>query len=97
VTIHAVAQAHDHGDELADDPFQVGESIPAICRVADMCRIFRLTRSGFHRRERRREFKQFELRGQGRKQWSGYRIATFLTGEPWTATVGRPSRHPQTR
>jgi hypothetical protein len=73
---------------------EVGEPIPAVCHVADMCRIFGLTPSGFHRRERAGQFKRFELdlgKATRPKTWSGYRIARHLTGDSFSIAVKRVS------
>jgi hypothetical protein len=73
----------------------VGEAIPAVCAVADMCRIFRLSPSSFHRREALGHFRKFELTALGRescpKTWSGYRIARHLTGDSFSISVKRAS------
>lgn len=88
--VHALAEARDDADQGADQVLQVGESIPAVCLVADLCRIFQIrSRSTFHRRERAGEFRKFELKGGGKHEWSGYRIATFLTGGSFAITVKR--------
>ncbi len=93
--IDAVAEARHDADQAADQPLQVGQSIPAVCTIDDLRRIFRspgrpvMSRSTFHRREQRGDFKKFELRGGGKHEWSGYRIATFLTGGSFAITVRR--------
>lgn len=90
MTVHAIAEARDDADQAAHQPLQVGESIPAVCRVADLCRIFQIrSRTTFHRRERAGEFRKFQLQGGGKHEWSGYRIARFLTGESFAITVKR--------
>lgn len=88
--IHAVTEVRDHADQVHQEPLQVGESIPAVCTIADMCRIFRCgSASTFYRRERAGEFRKFQLQGGGKHEWSGYRIARFLTGDSFAITVKR--------
>lgn len=90
MTIHAVTEARDDGDQSHHQVLQVGESIPALCTIADLCRIFQIrSRATFHRREQRGEFRKFQLQGGGKHEWSGYRIARFLTGESFAITVKR--------
>ncbi len=87
--VHAVdarAEAGDHGDQLHDGPLKVGEAIPAVCTVADMCRIFRMARPTFYRR--RPEFAKFLLNGSTHV-YSGYRVAKHLTGGSFAITVRR--------
>lgn len=88
--VDTVAETRHDADQARDQPLQVGESIPAVCHIADMLRIFQIgSLSTFHRREKAGHFKKFELRGGGKHEWSGYRIATHLTGGAFSITVKR--------
>jgi hypothetical protein len=40
--VDAGAEVRDDRDQAADQPLQVGEPIPAVCTIEDMCRIFRV-------------------------------------------------------
>ena len=67
----------------ASQPFKVGDALPMQLTVADMCRVFRISRSTFHTRERLGKFRKFELpKTGGCKRWSGARIQRFLDGPP---------------
>lgn len=71
-------------------PYQVGEALPVRLNVADMCRIFRIGRSGFHRLERQGKFRRFELQPKiGCKAWSGLRVARHLTNESFAIEIKR--------
>lgn len=90
MSVDAGAEVRDDVEQADQHPLQVGESIPAVCTVDDLCRIFQIrSRSTFHRRERAGEFRKFELKGGARHEWSGYRIARFLTGDSFSITVKR--------
>jgi hypothetical protein len=84
--VDAGAEARHDGHEVDDQPLHVGEPIPAVCDVTDMCRIFRLARSTFYRH--RREFEKFLLNGSDTR-WSGYRIAQHLRAGATSITVKR--------
>jgi hypothetical protein len=87
--VHAVqsgAEARDDRDQLQHHPFEVGEPIPAVCTVTDMCRLFRLGRSTFY--AHRRDFDTFLLTGWT-DRWSGYRVAQHLRAGAPSITVKR--------
>lgn len=80
---------------MSAEALLVGQPIPAVCHVPDMCRIFGIGESTFHRREHLGHFKRFELPKLGTescpKTWSGYRIARHLTNDSFSITVKRAS------
>lgn len=78
------------------DPVMVDDPLPARCGVREMCRIFGIGPSQFHRLERRGKFERFELRPQiGRKAWSGALLEKYLRCEAgasrFVALAGRKS------
>ena len=95
MTIHALAQTGDDRDQIADRVFQVGEPLPVVMAIEDMCRAFPVhghprSRSSFHRLERAGKFRKFELTGiAGDKCWSGAKVQRYLNGEPVDALRAR--------
>jgi hypothetical protein len=72
---------------------RVGDVLPRVCGVTEMCAIFGLTPSGFHRRERKGYYERFELKPKiGPKRWSGTLLKRYLDCEAGASrfvTAGR--------
>lgn len=94
--LQSLAAAPEQGEgtrHAALEPFKVGDPIPMVCGVEEMCRIFRVGRTQFYRRERRGAYRRFELPdlpgADGPKRWSGTRLARFLTNDSIAIAVKR--------
>jgi hypothetical protein len=80
-SVPASAEQAQRGAHVTRAPFQVGDTLPARLTRDDMCWIFQVGRSQFHRLCRQGKFRKFELRPTiGRTAWSGRLVQAFLDG-----------------
>lgn len=82
------ARALDQGDGV----LHVGDPLPALLGVVDMCRAFGYSRSYFYKLEKRREFARFEIdRPIGSRKWSGLLVQRHLDGQKSARQFGAKS------
>lgn len=71
---------------IPEAPFQIGDELPLRLTVRQMCRVFAISPSQFHRLERQGKFSRFELKPRiGKKAWSGKLLSAYLNGEKRSA------------
>ncbi len=67
-----------------DVPYRVGESLPGVCTVKDVARVFGISESAVHHlkdRGRLRDFLLPSLPGDRKSRYSGARLSAWLRGE----------------
>ncbi len=67
-----------------DVPYRVGETLPVVCTVKDVARVFGISESAVHHlkdRGRLRDFLLPALPGDRKSRYSGARLSAWLRGE----------------
>jgi hypothetical protein len=81
--------------DVARGPLQVGESLPAVCTVADVARVLGVTPSAVHKLREAGRLREFLLPSLGdrKARYCGRKLQAWLDGEfASTRSFGR-SRH----
>lgn len=78
----APAQQSHRDDDVARQPLQVGDTLPARLFSDDLMRIFNIRKTQFYRLLEAGKFDRFEIRPRiGRRTWSGKLVMAYLNGE----------------
>lgn len=76
------AQADLRSAQSTHGVLQAGDSLPARCYQADMCRAFGISRRSFYTLLKQRKFDRFEILPRiGRRAWSGAKVTAYLNGQ----------------
>jgi hypothetical protein len=78
-----VAQDRPRRLDVADGPFKVGETLPAVCTVSDVARVLGVSVSAVHKLREAGRLREFLLPSLGdrKARYCGRKLQAWLDGE----------------